>query len=353
VVLTVLPEFLTALTDYRLILYGGLLMVSIYWLPQGLVGALSRWGNRDRGDSDRDRGGMADSTVAVGFRCRVQHDGVKEQGGEEAERAQRRRDAVAQGAGEALLSVESASLAFGGVAALADVSLKIPTRGIRAVIGPNGAGKTTLLNALSGFYAPDTGSIRLNGTPVAGRPPYVVARLGVSRTFQTAQVFGELTVLENVAVGAAGPRLGSVLAALFGAPWARRADEAIRRRALDLLVAGGLFEWASRPADVLPAGLRRRLEIVRALATAPRLLLLDEPAAGLSPSEIAELDAYLVRLRDAGGPSVVLVEHHMDLVMAVSEHITVLDYGRVIASGTPEAVRTNPAVIEAYLGAAA
>lgn len=249
--------------------------------------------------------------------------------------------------------VEGASLAFGGVAALAEVSLAIPRRGIRAVIGPNGAGKTTLLNALSGFYAPDAGSIRLAGAPVAGRPPYVIARLGVSRTFQTAQVFGELSVLENVAVGAAGPRLGSVLAALAGAPSARRAEAAIRRRARDLLAAGGLSEWADRPADALPAGLRRRLEIVRALATGPRLLLLDEPAAGLSPSEIGELDAYLIRLRDAGGPSVILVEHHMDLVMAVSEHITVLDYGRVIAAGTPDAVRANPAVIEAYLGAAA
>jgi ABC-type branched-subunit amino acid transport system ATPase component len=188
---------------------------------------------------------------------------------------------------------------------------------------------------------------------VAGRPPYTIARLGVSRTFQTAQVFGELTVLENVAVGVAGPRLGSVLAALAGAPWTRRADEAIRRQALNLLDAGGLAEWAARPADALPAGLRRRLEIVRALATAPRLLLLDEPAAGLSLAEIAELDAYLIRLKTTGGPSVVLVEHHMDLVMAVSEHITVLDYGRVIASGTPDAVRANPAVIEAYLGAAA
>jgi ABC-type branched-subunit amino acid transport system ATPase component/ABC-type branched-subunit amino acid transport system permease subunit len=337
IVLTVLPEFLTALTDYRLILYGGLLMVSIYWLPQGLVGALTRWrdeGQGSRGAGEREsRGGEAQG-----------------RGGEETKR---RRGVGAQGSGEVLLTVEGASLAFGGVAALVEVSLEIPTSGIQAVIGPNGAGKTTLLNALSGFYTPDTGSIRLNGTPVAGRPPYVIARLGVSRTFQTAQVFGELTVLENVAVGTAGPRLGSVLAALAGAPWARRADEAIRRRAMDLLAAGGLSEWASRPADVLPAGLRRRLEIVRALATAPRLLLLDEPAAGLSPSEIAELDAYLIRLKTADGPSVVLVEHHMDLVMAVSEHITVLDYGRVIASGTPDAVRANPAVIEAYLGATA
>jgi len=359
VVLTVLPEFLTALTDYRLILYGSLLMVSIYWLPQGLVGALAprrdeEQGSRGAGERES-RGEEAQGRAGAERQVEPQRDpaGRREVQGSGGEEAKRRRGAGAQGSGEALLTVEGASLAFGGVVALADISLEIPVSGIRAVIGPNGAGKTTLLNALSGFYAPDTGSIRLNGTPVAGRPPYTIARLGVSRTFQTAQVFGELTVLENVAVGVAGPRLGSVLAALAGAPWTRRADEAIRRQALSLLDAGGLAEWAARPADALPAGLRRRLEIVRALATAPRLLLLDEPAAGLSPAEIAELDAYLIRLKTTGGPSVVLVEHHMDLVMAVSEHITVLDYGRVIASGTPDAVRANPAVIEAYLGAAA
>jgi ABC-type branched-subunit amino acid transport system ATPase component len=227
----------------------------------------------------------------------------------------------------------------------------VPARGIQAVIGPNGAGKTTLLNALSGFYVPDSGGIRLREVPVAGRPPYAIARLGVARTFQTAQVFGDLSVAENVAVGVAGPRLGSVVAALVGAPWTRAAEARLRRRALALLAEAGLTEWAERPANALPAGLRRRLEIVRALARRPRLLLLDEPAAGLAPAEIAELDAYLARLRDTGGPAVVLVEHHMDLVMAVSDHITVLDYGRVIASGTPEVVRTNPAVIEAYLGA--
>ena len=351
VVLTVLPEFLTALTDYRLILYGGLLMVSIYWLPQGLVGALARRRGEETGRAGAGERGRR-GAEAQGSR------GTAEQGGRGAgepagEEPQERRGAGAQGTGETLLTVDGASLAFGGVAALADVSLEVPISGIRAVIGPNGAGKTTLLNALSGFYAPDTGSIRLSGAEVAGRTPYAIARLGVSRTFQTAQVFGELTVLENVAVGVAGPRLGSVLAALAGAPWMRRTDGAVLRQARSLLEAGGLAEWAHRPADVLPAGLRRRLEIVRALATAPRLLLLDEPAAGLSPAEIAELDAYLVRLKTTGGPSVVLVEHHMDLVMAVSEHITVLDYGRVIASGTPEAVRANPAVIEAYLGASA
>jgi ABC-type branched-subunit amino acid transport system ATPase component/ABC-type branched-subunit amino acid transport system permease subunit len=343
VVLTLLPEFLTALTDYRLILYGALLMVSIYWLPQGLVGALARGREALQGGRGAEEQGGDGPTGRQG-------DGETGRRGEEGKE---RGGGGETGDGEALLVVEGASLAFGGVAALADVSLQIPARGIRAVIGPNGAGKTTLLNTLSGFYAPDRGDIRLNGTAVGGKTPYAVARLGVSRTFQTAQVFGELTVLENVAVGAAGPRLGSVLLALAGGPLVRRGEEGIVRRAQELLAAAGLSAWAHRPADALPAGLRRRLEIVRALATAPRLLLLDEPAAGLSPSEIVELDVYLVRLKNAGGPSVVLVEHHMDLVMAVSEHITVLDYGRVIAAGTPEAVRANPAVIEAYLGAAA
>jgi ABC-type branched-subunit amino acid transport system ATPase component/ABC-type branched-subunit amino acid transport system permease subunit len=335
IALTLLPEFLTSLADFRLILYGGLLMCSIYWLPTGVIGALTRRGDRgmDR-DSDRDSDRDRDRDSAGDSDRDRDRDGDRDRGG-----------------AAPLLQVEKASLAFGGVAALSEVTLAVPARGIQAVIGPNGAGKTTLLNALSGFYVPDSGGIRLREVPVAGRPPYAIARLGVARTFQTAQVFGDLSVAENVAVGVAGPRLGSVVAALVGAPWTRAAEARLRRRALALLADAGLTEWVERPADALPAGLRRRLEIVRALARRPRLLLLDEPAAGLAPAEIAELDAYLARLRDTGGPAVVLVEHHMDLVMAVSDHITVLDYGRVIASGTPEAVRTNPAVIEAYLGA--
>jgi branched-chain amino acid transport system ATP-binding protein len=325
-VLTLLPELLTSLADYRLILYGGLLMVSIYWLPAGVIGALA--------PRQREEAGRAPATTLA-------RESTSARPGSDKEAAQ------------ALLHVSQASLSFGGVVALADVTLAVPARGIQAVIGPNGAGKTTLLNALSGFYVPDSGSICLDQRPVTGRPPYAIARLGVARTFQTAQVFGDLTVLENVAVGVTGARLGSVVSALVGAPGTRRAEEDVRRRAFGLLQAAGLAEWAHRQADALPAGLRRRLEIARALATRPRLLLLDEPAAGLSPSEIKELDAHLIRLRDEGEPSIVLVEHHMDLVMAVSDHITVLDYGRVIASGTPEAVRTNPAVIEAYLGATA
>ena len=327
-ILAILPELLTSLADYRLILYGGLLMCSIYWLPAGVVGAFRSKGS---GEPAEDRPPTRDAPAASPG---LDRDGDRD-------------------GSTMLLQVEGVSLSFGGVAALADVSVTIPAHGIHAVIGPNGAGKTTLLNALSGYYAPDAGAIRLGGQEIAGRPPYAIARRGVARTFQTAQVFGDLSVLENVAVGIAGPRLGGVVPALLGLPTTRRKEVETRRSALKLLELAGLADWADRPADALPAGLRRRLEIVRALARRPRFLLLDEPAAGLSPTEVKDLDAHLTALAQGGGPAIVLVEHHMDLVMAVSDRISVLDYGRVIASGTPEAVRSHPAVIEAYLGVAA
>jgi ABC-type branched-subunit amino acid transport system ATPase component len=328
-ILAILPELLTSLTDYRLILYGGLLMCSIYWLPAGVVGAFRS--KRSGEPAAEQRPPTRDASAAS--------PGLDRDGDEDGRTMQ--------------LQVEGVSLSFGGVAALANVSVTIPAHGIHAVIGPNGAGKTTLLNALSGYYAPDAGAIRLGGKEIAGRPPYAIARRGVARTFQTAQVFGDLSVLENVAVGIAGPRLGGVVPALLGLPTTRRKEVETRRSALKLLELAGLADWADRPADALPAGLRRRLEIVRALARRPRFLLLDEPAAGLSPTEVKDLDAHLTALAQGGGPAIVLVEHHMDLVMAVSDQISVLDYGRVIASGTPEAVRSHPAVIEAYLGVAA
>jgi ABC-type branched-subunit amino acid transport system ATPase component/ABC-type branched-subunit amino acid transport system permease subunit len=319
-ILTLLPEMLTSLTDYRLIIYGGLLMCSIYWLPAGVVGAFRR----------KPAGPEALATPA----------------------AEPVPAAAPAPALDALLQVEGLSIAFGGVAALSDVSLAAPRRGVQAVIGPNGAGKTSLLNVLSGYYVPNAGRIRLDGEIVTGRPPYEIARRGVARTFQTAQLFGDLSVLENVAVGLAGARPGGILAAMLGLPAQRRAEREIADRARSLLGRAGLAQWADGLAESLPSGLRRRLEIVRALATAPRLLLLDEPAAGLSPTEIQALNRDLSLLR-AAGPAILLVEHHMDLVMAISDRITVLDYGRVIASGTPDAVRNDPAVIEAYLGAGA
>ncbi len=324
-VFTLLPELLTSLADYRLILYGGLLMLSIYRLPAGVVGALRRI-------------------------LPPRHARAWPQTGQPPADAVAPRDPRVDSAAERpLLRVEGASLSFGGVTALVQVTLSVPARGITAVIGPNGAGKTTLLNVLSGYYSPDAGIVRLGHEPVAGKPPYAIARLGVARTFQTAQLFGDLTVLENVAVGVAGPRLGSPVSALLATPWARRQERDLLQRAVALIGAMGLLEWAGRPAEALPAGLRRRLEIIRALARRPRLLLLDEPAAGLNAAETEKLIELLFQIRDRG-ITILLVEHDMSLVMNVSDQITVLNFGKKIAEGTAEEIERNQEVIDAYLG---